>query len=85
MNALARFDRDVLTIPGATDVIVMEGIDDIGNAGNDPTPTAADLIAGHQQLIERAHTHFRGCLLLHARRGNETSGAQSVDPNQRRV
>jgi lysophospholipase L1-like esterase len=37
-------------------VIVLEGINDIGNARENPTPTAEDLIAAHKQLIERAHT-----------------------------
>jgi lysophospholipase L1-like esterase len=55
INALARFDADALSHPGVTHVIVMEGINDIGNARQNPTPTAEDLIAGHKQLIERAH------------------------------
>jgi lysophospholipase L1-like esterase len=54
INALARFDADVLSQTGVTHVIVMEGINDIGNARQSPTPTAEDLIAGHKQLIERA-------------------------------
>src|SRR4029434_8575813 len=33
INALARFDRDVLALPGVTHVIVMEGINDIGTRG----------------------------------------------------
>jgi lysophospholipase L1-like esterase len=33
----------------------MEGINDIGTARQNPTPRAADLIAGHRQLIEQAH------------------------------
>jgi lysophospholipase L1-like esterase len=55
-NAVGRFDRDVMTQTGVTHVIVLEGINDIGNARENPTPTAEDLIAGHKQLIERAHT-----------------------------
>ena len=55
--ALARFDRDVLAQPGVTDVIVLEGINDIGQARQQPSPGAADLIAAHKQLIERAHAH----------------------------
>jgi len=55
INALARFERHVLSLPGVTDVIVLEGINDIGNARENPTPTAEDLIAGHQQLSEQAH------------------------------
>jgi len=53
-SALARFDRDVLMQTGVTHVIVMEGINDIGLARTNPSPSAADLIAGHKQLIERA-------------------------------
>ena len=53
-SALARFDRDVLMQTGVTHVIVMEGINDIGLARTNPNPSAADLIAGHKQLIERA-------------------------------
>src|SRR5262249_3505646 len=56
INALARFESDVLSQPGATHVIVLEGINDIGNARQNPAPTAQDLIAAHKQLIERAHT-----------------------------
>jgi lysophospholipase L1-like esterase len=55
INALARFEIDALSQTGVTDVIVLEGINDIGNARQNPTPTAADLMASHRQLIERAH------------------------------
>jgi lysophospholipase L1-like esterase len=51
INALARFDRDVLAQPGVTHVIVMEGINDIGAAN----AAVDDLIAAHKQMIERAH------------------------------
>lgn len=53
-SALSRFDRDVLAQPGVTRVVVMEGINDIGGGRDNPSPTAAELIAAHQQLIERA-------------------------------
>ena len=56
VNALARFDRDVLDVPGATHVIVLEGVNDLGSAGANP-PTAEALIAGYRQLILRAHDH----------------------------
>jgi len=55
VSALARFDRDVAVQTGVTHVIVFEGINDIGYAATDPTPTAADLITAHQQLIARGH------------------------------
>jgi lysophospholipase L1-like esterase len=54
-SALSRFDKDVLMQTGVTHVVVMEGINDIGLARSNPTPSAADLIAGHKQLIDRAH------------------------------
>jgi lysophospholipase L1-like esterase len=56
INALARFDHDALGQTGVTHIIVLEGINDIGNARENPTPTAEDIIAAHKQLIERAHT-----------------------------
>ena len=54
-SALARFDRDVLVQTGVTHVIVLEGINDIGARGMDPRASAEELIAGHKQLIARAH------------------------------
>jgi lysophospholipase L1-like esterase len=64
INALARFEHHVLSLPGATHVIVLEGINDIGNARDNPTPSAADLIAAHKQLIEQAHA--RGLRIIGA-------------------
>jgi lysophospholipase L1-like esterase len=55
INALARFEHHVLSLPGATHVIVLEGINDIGQARSNAAPSAADLIAAHQQMIARAH------------------------------
>jgi len=57
-SALARFDRDVLAQSGVTHLILLEGINDLGLAANgQPLPTAAEILAGHRQLVERAHTH----------------------------
>jgi lysophospholipase L1-like esterase len=57
-SALARFDRDVLAQSGVTHVILLEGINDFGltPAGQTP-PSTAEIIAGHLQIIERAHAH----------------------------
>ncbi len=52
-NALARFDRDVSSVPNARWFIVLEGINDIGNGGATPL-SAATLIGGYRQLIVRA-------------------------------
>jgi len=58
INALARLGRDVFDQSGATHVIVLEGINDIGMAPRDtPGPSAEDLIAAHEQIVERAHAH----------------------------
>jgi lysophospholipase L1-like esterase len=73
VSALARFDRDVLAQPGVVNLIVLEGINDIGwphmkpRLANGAAPTempfvhevvsAQDLIMGLQQIIERAHQH----------------------------
>lgn len=60
-NALARFDRDVLSHPGVKYVIVLEGINDIGSIHNPNRPdynlTAQDLEQGLSQIINRAHEH----------------------------
>jgi lysophospholipase L1-like esterase len=57
ISALARFDRDVLVQPGAKWLIVLEGINDIGISSmmGGAEVSAAELIAAHKQLIERAH------------------------------
>ncbi len=59
VSALARFDRDVLAQAGVTHVVVLEGINDLGIGAlfmDGPRPTSAELIAGHRQLIGRAHS-----------------------------
>lgn len=62
VNALARFNRDVVDRAGVRDVILLEGINDIGfsqltspiTAPN--TNVSADqIIAGYEQLIAQAH------------------------------
>jgi lysophospholipase L1-like esterase len=51
-GVLARFDRDVLAQSGATHLVVLIGINDIGN--RQARTTVDDLIAGHRQIIARA-------------------------------
>ena len=67
-SALERFDRDVLMQPGVTHVIVLEGINDINGGTNAANPSneisAEELIAGHEQLIDRAHE--RGIVIFGA-------------------
>ena len=59
-NALARFDRDVLAQPGVKYLVIMEGINDIGQGTRDGAPadaaiTADELIAAYRQMAARAH------------------------------
>jgi lysophospholipase L1-like esterase len=59
-NALERLDRDVLVQTGVQEMIVLEGINDIGFSNTpgaaDQAVRADDIIAGLRQIIERAHT-----------------------------
>ena len=67
VSALARFDRDVLTLPGVTHVVLLAGINDIGfpgaklggsllaNAADERTPE--EIIGGYRQLVARAHAN----------------------------
>ncbi|WP_294391523.1 SGNH/GDSL hydrolase family protein [uncultured Sphingomonas sp.] len=60
-SALARLDRDVLAMPGVSHIVLLEGINDIGNSGlirhgvANPPITATDLIQGYRQFVARAH------------------------------
>jgi lysophospholipase L1-like esterase len=74
-SGLRRFDRDVLSQPGVTHVIVMLGTNDLRNRWKKPEeePTAAQMIAGLQQMAVRAHS--RGIEIIGATLtpfGNET-------------
>lgn len=65
--ALARLDHDVLIQAGAKWLMVLESINDIGGQTRLNTGlTAADLIGGLRQIVDRAHLHgFKviGCTL----------------------
>ena len=79
--ALARFDRDVLDRAGITHIILFEGTNDIHRGA-----TAAELIEGTRQLIDRAHA--RGLKIIGATmipRGQpEGSKRQGFDETQER-
>jgi lysophospholipase L1-like esterase len=79
ISTLARFDRDVLAQPGIANIILLEGVNDIGwprmkppaprpgapaqSAASMESPfakelvSAQDIIAGYQQIIDRARQH----------------------------
>lgn len=60
-SAVARFDRDVLSLPGVSTVIMLEGVNDIGRGLDDPNGVET-LIEGYRQIIARAHA--RGIRIL---------------------
>jgi lysophospholipase L1-like esterase len=87
-SGLRRFDRDVLAQPGVTHVIVMLGTNDLRNRWKKPEeePTAAQMIAGLQQMAVRAQT--RGIKILGATLtpfGNETYMAGAWNPQREEV
>jgi lysophospholipase L1-like esterase len=51
-SALTRFDRDALGQPGVRDIIVAIGINDLRSRAG---VSAQEIIAGYEQLIQRAH------------------------------
>jgi lysophospholipase L1-like esterase len=61
--ALSRFDRDALSVPGVTHIVLLEGINDIGTSGpggmfgDTPLVDPQDLIGAYLQIIARAHEH----------------------------
>jgi lysophospholipase L1-like esterase len=58
-SALARLDRDVLSVPGLRWVVLMEGINDIGHSTSADLPeqdvSAQQIIEGMKQIIARVH------------------------------
>ncbi|MBV9604498.1 MAG: SGNH/GDSL hydrolase family protein [Solirubrobacterales bacterium] len=63
VDALARFDRDVVDRAGAKEIILLMGINDIGFSVTPPNPvtnplpdvSAAQIISGYEQIIAQAH------------------------------
>jgi lysophospholipase L1-like esterase len=63
-NMAARWDRDVLARPGVTHMVVLIGVNDLGNLhrNGDDSPAARqrmldDIMLAHRQLVARAHAH----------------------------
>lgn len=96
ISGLARFDRDVLSLPGLTHVVVLEGSNDIGFPGASRqgfvlgdaanASSAEDLIAGYRRLIAMAHA--RGVKVIGATltpfEGVDMPGYYSEDKNRMR-
>ncbi|AQR73261.1 SGNH/GDSL hydrolase family protein [Sphingomonas sp. LM7] len=63
-NALARFEREVLTPPGVTHLLVIEGINDLGTLTRDAPATpeqhaalVREVIGVFHQIVTRARAH----------------------------
>lgn len=60
-NAVARFDRDVLSVPGVREIVLLEGINDIGAAAmpthRDQVVSVDEIIGAYREIIARAHAH----------------------------
>lgn len=60
-SALGRLDRDILALPGVTHIVLLEGVNDVGNSGllrngvQRPVITVEELTQGYRQLVARAH------------------------------
>ena len=86
-SGLRRFDRDVLTQPGVTSVIVMLGTNDLRNRWAKPEEevTGEQMIAGLKQMAVRAHS--AGVKIIGATLtpfGNETFMANAWNPTRER-
>ncbi len=84
-SGLRRFDRDVLSQPGVTHVIVMLGTNDLRNRWAKPEEevTGEQMIAGLEQMVVRAHS--RGLKIIGATLtpfGNETYMANAWNPTR---
>jgi lysophospholipase L1-like esterase len=86
VSAETRFARDALDQPGVRDVIVLEGINDIGFSAGPPNSdhevSAARIIAGYEQLIAEAHARglriFGATLLPFQGAGYYTAAGEAV-------
>ena len=83
-SATSRLDRDVLALSGVTDVIIFEGINDLGAAN-----ASADSVAsGMKALADRIRAKFKAARVIGATvttsRGSPNPGYGTVDTDNRR-
>jgi lysophospholipase L1-like esterase len=69
-NALARFERDVLSQPGVTHLIVLEGVNDLGTLTRDGPATPEQ----HATLVAQATEALRQIVLRARNRGIKAIG-----------
>jgi lysophospholipase L1-like esterase len=83
-SALDRLDRDLISIPGLSAVVWLEGINDLGTSG----ATAESVIAGMRQGVARLHAHgikVIGATITSSRHSTATHGTPEVDARRKAV
>ncbi len=83
-SALDRLQRDVLSIPGLSVVVWLEGINDLGTSG----ATAESVIAGMKQGVARLHEHgvkVIGATITSSLKSTATHGTAEVDARRKAV
>jgi len=82
-SALSRLDRDVLSLPGLSTVICLEGINDLGAGGN-----ADAIIDGFRKGVARLHeNHLKviGATIVSALNSTPTQGTAEVYSNRKAI
>jgi lysophospholipase L1-like esterase len=82
--ALERLERDVLSLPGVTTVIWLEGINDLGSSG----ASAEAIIEGFRQGVARMHEHHIrviGATITSSLKSTPTHGTSEVDAKRKTI
>jgi lysophospholipase L1-like esterase len=83
-SALDRLDRDLLSIPGLSTVVWLEGINDLGTSG----ATAESVIAGMKQGVARLHARgikVIGATITTSLHSTATHGTPELDARRKAV
>jgi lysophospholipase L1-like esterase len=83
-SALERLERDVLSVPGLSVVVWLEGINDLGTSG----ATAESVIAGMKQGVARLHARgvkVIGATITSSLKSTATHGTAEVDARRKAV
>lgn len=83
-SALDRVQRDLLSIPGLSVVVWLEGINDLGTSG----ATAESVIAGMKQGVAQLHEHgvkVIGATITSSLKSTATHGTAEVDSRRKAV
>ena len=83
-SALDRLDRDVLSLPGITHIIWLEGINDLSRGAS-----AEAVIAGMQELVKRVRAHSKikiiGATITSGLGNNGAAGTAAVNTSRQTI